>query len=245
MVFNPEDERLAGPRCRNCHRGSSGCGSCHNTSGGVNPSDALSREDQEALAAASWDYENNVWRSDITNLFMILLTGDVNNTAGKAYTMYNLTTTGDGQDNQISQHLTQDGLTGMFKKSRTVAWNANWRTSETTVSAECSDDGFSWPHRTLGWKMLKDDLFGLDFDGTAVDVGQYRSYAVDVSTLDPNRDKNVDTSGQGLKAHDLDSVCLDCHNPTVWNATSSSDHDDDLMNPYDDKDDDVLLRGLP
>jgi hypothetical protein len=79
--------------------------------------------------------------------------------------------------------------------------------------------------------MLKDDLFGLDFDGSAIGVGDTRTYG--------------ESSPASLKAHDLDSVCLDCHNPTIWNATSSLDHVDDPANPADDRDDDLLLRGLP
>lgn len=236
MQFNPEDEQLGGPRCRNCHRGSSGCGGCHNTNGGVNPSLSLSREEREDLAAQNVEYATGYWRSDITHFFRILMQ-DPNASNSKAYTMYNLTSTSDGQNNEISQAVSDMNYlkTGIIKQSRSVTMaNNDWRKAPDIVNSTCSDDGLSWPHRTLGWKMLKDDLFGIDVTGrtdgqsTVVNAGDTRQFG-----------------GYNAKAHDLDSVCLDCHNPTVWNATSSSDHVDDLANPYDDKDDDLLLRGLP
>jgi hypothetical protein len=164
----------------------------------------------------------------------------------KAYTMYNLRQTADGlQVNGISESLyaNQTANTsytpspvmtvGMLKQSRTATWQANWRSSDTrtAANASCSDDGFSWPHRTLGWKMLKDDLFGIDTstngDGQPrlVSVGETRSF-----------------NGSNAAAHDVDSVCLDCHNPTIWNATSAATHTDTADNPYND---DLLMRGLP
>ncbi|MBS3908458.1 MAG: hypothetical protein KGZ93_02295 [Actinobacteria bacterium] len=236
MQFNPEDEQLGGPRCRNCHRGSSGCGGCHNANDGVNPSLSLTREQQEDLAASNVDYKTGMWRSDITQFFRILM-GDPNHADSKAYTLYNLTKTSDGQANQISQAISDAYLqTGIIKQSRSTSWGANsgWRTDPNKLNVSCSDDGLSWPHRTLGWKMLKDDLFGIDVigltDGTSkvIGVGETRTFG-----------------GYNAKTHDLDSVCLDCHNPTIWNATSASDHVDNLADPNDDMDDDVMLRGLP
>ena len=123
---------------------------------------------------------------------------------------------------------------GFFKKSQTVNWDTNWRNetdvyTPSEVAAICGDDGFSWPHRTLGWKMLKDDLFGLNFDGTSVAVGGGRFDGTTTHT-----------------AHDLDSVCLDCHNPTIWNATSASNHvDAPPTGNADDYNDELLTRGLP
>ena len=38
-----------------------------------------------------------------------------------------------------------------------------------TLDDPCLDGGFSFPHRTLGENMLKDELFGIDFDGTSID----------------------------------------------------------------------------
>lgn len=170
--------------------------------------------------------------------------GDSTSTALKALTMYNLTQTTDGQSNGISVSLNanqtaNEGFTpspvmtvGILHNSRTVTpANANWRSDEGRVNINCSDDGFSWPHRTLGWKMLKDDLFGIDINSAPggaiklVSVGETRVYGSNNS-----------------KAHDVDSVCLDCHNPTIWNATSSATHTDTADNPYND---DLLMRGLP
>lgn len=150
------------------------------------------------------------------------------------YTKYELGQTSNEVINGVSDILTTgagvNAVVGQHKTSRSVTWSTNWRTVD-GASAVCGDDGFSWPHRTLGWKMLKDDLFGLDFDGDPISVGDTRTYG--------------GNSPASLKAHDLDSVCLDCHNPTIWNATSALDHVDDPANPADNYDDDVLMRGLP
>ncbi|PIU27870.1 hypothetical protein, partial [Candidatus Aquicultor secundus] len=168
-------------------------------------------------------------------------TGTANNYA--PYTMYKtykISKTSDDQTNAVEMSLlatpTVSGpkYTQILKNSRTVEWSTAWRSSTIPITATCSDDGFSWPHRTLGWKMLKDDLFGIDIGGDGaghpklVSVGETRSVQFG-----------------GGKAHDVDSVCLDCHNPTVWGATSSSNHTDTAGTTIDDKNDDLLLRGLP
>jgi len=202
MVFNPEDGENFGPHCRNCHKGSSRCSVCH--AGGAYTVDSTIAAD---------------------------------NTAGKS--LYTMSKTSTGDTNTIGSKtdlVAADGFNtlGFFKKSRTVDWSTDWRSSETTVAigavdGDCADDGFSWPHRTLGWKMLKDDLFGLDFDNnTTIDVGQSRTFGTE--TIGP--------------AHDLDSVCLDCHNPTIWNATGPS-HVDDPNETSDNHNDELLTRGLP
>jgi len=114
-------------------------------------------------------------------------------------------------------------------------WPVDWDTTSAAVSATCSNDGFSWPHRTMGYMMLKDELFGLDRDGTVVGVGGTKVVYIN----DPSNPSTWTT--EAIAAHDLDSVCLDCHNPNIWNASSYSSH-----NPangiYDDQ---LLLRGLP
>ncbi len=187
------------------------------------------------------------WWHDVTTT-----AAGTTSTAAKAYTAYNLKMTSDNASNGISAALESTfnwnpgyevgasfnpvTTVGMAKQSRTIAWQANWRDSDTrtAVNNNCSDDGFSWPHRTLGWKMLKDDLFGIDIGGDnsghpkLVSVGETRSYA-----------------GSGTAAHDVDSVCLDCHNPTIWNASSTMNHTDSASSSTDDYNDDVLLRGLP
>ncbi|WP_286976172.1 hypothetical protein [Candidatus Aquicultor secundus] len=77
--------------------------------------------------------------------------------------------------------------------------------SDINCSPDCISLGISWPHRTLAWKMLKDELFGVDIDGKPIDVGQVRDHLVTQLSL------------ASQPAQDLDSVCLDCHNPRIWN----------------------------
>jgi len=259
MQFNPEDTTMAGPHCRNCHKGSSGCGACHNS----NPAmDIHVNSDTAGAAEAGLAADNG--RAAITGLFaamidmaagadpsgvgsMLPLLGYTTGTAGNyaPYTTYKTykTTykTSDGQTNEVEMSLLATPTVGgpkytqILKNSRTVDWSTTWRSSTIPITATCSDDGFSWPHRTLGWKMLKDDLFGIDTGGDGaghpklVSVGETRSVQFG-----------------GGKAHDVDSVCLDCHDPTVWGATSSSNHTDTAGTTIDDnKNDDLLLRGLP
>ncbi|MCL6472421.1 MAG: hypothetical protein K6T91_06365 [Firmicutes bacterium] len=224
---------MGGPRCRNCHRGSSGCGGCHNTSGGVNPSLALTKQEQEAEAA-----DNT--RTDITQFFMMAM-GDPNHTQYKAYTMYNLTRNANGDPvNDISLAYSDTNLkTQIIKVSRKVNWGApgsDWRTNPGVSSSTCSDDGLSWPHRTLGYMMLKDDLFGIDVVGNTDGTSQ---------AIGPNQIRQF--GGLNAKTHDIDSVCLDCHNPTTWagGGAGVEGHTDTPGTTADDKYDDVILRGLP
>lgn len=130
---------------------------------------------------------------------------------------------------------------------RYVEWPTDWDTTEAAVSYQCADNGFYWPHRTMGFMMLKDQLFGLDFDGTPVAAGEVRDGVPNGWTWDEPAWRTTDTTPGlwGQAAHDLDSVCLDCHNPNIWNATSYTDHVDDPADPNDDFDDELILRGLP
>jgi len=56
--------------------------------------------------------------------------------------------------------------------------------------------------------MLKDEMFGLNFNGT--------------ETVGPDTTRSVQpgapTSISGQPAHNLDSACIECHNPSVWNT---------------------------
>jgi len=61
------------------------------------------------------------------------------------------------------------------------------------IGEPCLDGGFSFPHRTLGVNMLKDELFGVDFDGTPIAAGQVRT--TNASTL---------AAGAGTEASDGD-----------------------------------------
>ncbi|HEY3375277.1 MAG TPA: hypothetical protein VGK02_09465 [Candidatus Aquicultor sp.] len=246
MKFNPEDGLDTGPRCRNCHKGSSGCGACHNTDplhpvNGINTTTVT----KDALAA-----DNS--RAGITFLFAAMFDmahaydAGVPAMGAESYapiTRYETTHTATGLANGVAQlasvmTVTANGvaMSGQVKKSRTVSWSSGWRTNPGILASTCNDDGLSFPHRTLGWKMLKDDLFGIDPGKAGTLVGE-----VAVVTAGTQR---TGTYGTGSAVHDLDSVCLDCHNPTVWNATSARNYTDGSL-PGDDYNDDLLLRGLP
>ncbi|MHB8841839.1 MAG: hypothetical protein ACYC56_08650 [Candidatus Aquicultor sp.] len=124
----------------------------------------------------------------------------------------------------------------------TTMRSEDWRAgSNVAISSSCCDDGFSWPHKTMGWKMLKDGLFGVDFDGvTPIAPGESRtlpSGAVTESVLNSSENSQSPTPlalvsefDHSQVADDLDSVCLDCHNPYVWNPQEQTD---------------LLLKGIP
>ena len=137
----------------------------------------------------------------------------------------------------------------------TAAYTPNWtataaltnyapqswaRLSAVTGGTECLDGGFTWPHRTLGDNMLKDELFGVNFDGTLASFGTTRSanglqVGADIDGADRNWElwvaetRNVTSiipavsgdSGALLNTpvENLDSVCIDCHgDATYWNG---------------------------
>lgn len=167
-VFDPEDDKNNGPTCRSCHRGSSDCSICHDTSAEIN---GMVRWPREAYANPG------------------------------------------------------------FKHEKDVSYPNDWRTSaDINVGSACCNDGFDWPHKTLSWKMLKDNLFGVDFDGeTFVGPGETRSIPQGSDVPQEYIDK-IQASGVLGPVHDLDSVCLDCHNPNIWNPQYKND---------------LLLKGLP
>jgi len=242
MKFNPEDGQITGPRCRNCHRGSSGCGACHNEA---------PYQLNDPNATDEMKVENG--RASITELFaaMFQMIGQMDTDTVHMYTPYtdyNMLQTSNDLDNQISQSLflVDKNIVGQIKQSRSVEWTSTLRTVD-GANVSCGDDGLSWPHRTLGWKMLKDDLFGID-------IGDPDNDGTGDSDLVAPGSARRGTIGTGMEAHDLDSVCLDCHNPTIWNASkNTTDPDDPTKNTHfdstgsdvDDFDDDLLMRGLP
>ncbi len=248
--FNPEDGIDGGPRCRMCHKGSSGCGGCHN-------------DGTEGIATDTASVAADNSRDVVTFLFAAMF--DMGGLSGYfgadspstyfPYTKFKLTTTSQGEINPINMALTKDKVTGLtnafapariLKNSRTVSWTTGWRSSVDVNNPTCSDDGLSWPHRTLGWKMLKDDLFGIDVTG---------STGGGSTVVGPGATRSMKIMGTAINsaAHDLDSVCLDCHNPTVWNAASTMNHTDTVVpdsaghdtQTYDNNYDETLLRGLP
>ncbi|HEY3375276.1 MAG TPA: hypothetical protein VGK02_09460 [Candidatus Aquicultor sp.] len=260
MKFSPEDANNMGPLCRNCHRGSSACNACHN-SGGIsaltaaidpgeweeNPTGGIPNNGQGAFTLIASIAANNLARNTVYGVAL--------NNGGYAgastYNPYSVSI----NYNQATSTDTTTNAGFLFKLGRTETWDANWRRSPIAVtpgqtlsggvSQPCSDNGFSWPHRTLGWKMLKDDLFGLDFDGTTVMAGQVRDAALSASETTATAGSASNIAGAALAGavtHDIDSVCLDCHNPTVWNANGTTHTDTGGNTIYNDE---LLLRGLP
>ncbi len=114
------------------------------------------------------------------------------------------------------------------------------------LNGKCLDGGFSWPHRTLGANLLKDELYGVDFDGSPVAFGGTRTTnggdataTADVISLgDPAKFSGTDfalwtgetrNSTSIIKAvredsgaletatvENLDSVCIDCHGDATY-----------------------------
>jgi len=105
--------------------------------------------------------------------------------------------------------------------------------TSSVVGAPCLDGGFSFPHRTLGANMLKDELYGIDFDGAPVAAGVARTlnggaqvaqdttFSVGGDAFWIGEKQNSGSlsaavrtdSGalEGALAENLDSVCIDCH----------------------------------
>jgi len=139
----------------------------------------------------------------------------------------------------------------------------------TDVAGECLDGGFSFPHRTLGANLLKDELYGVDFDGSLVDVGDTRSfasmtaisvdwaidnYAVEwgqsiTSETSPTLPSTIPTGSamvwedgeqlDGVAAENMDSVCIDCH------GDATTWNGDDSATYEGTKGWELLWKGLP
>jgi hypothetical protein len=118
------------------------------------------------------------------------------------------------------------------------------------LNGKCIDGGFSFPHRTLGANMLKDELYGIDFDGTVVAFGGSRGlnggaapdgsgkFSIDSAaagtdfvlwTGSNNASSAIpavasDTSGlEGAAVENLDSVCIDCHgDASYWKGDAEA-----------------------
>jgi hypothetical protein len=139
---------------------------------------------------------------------------------------------------------------------------ASVRTSAiVAVNGQCLDGGFSYPHRTMGANMLKDAMYGVDFNGDKIAAGFTRtvpaafggSYLTDFFDGGTSFESTKSIAGQ--RAQNLDSVCLDCHgNATYWNGdavkatfVSGNPLDDpaDGMQMWDINAWSLLLKGLP
>lgn len=124
----------------------------------------------------------------------------------------------------------------------------NYRASAVAnaISGQCLDGGFSFPHRTLGKDMLKDELYGVDFDGSVIAAGEVRdAVALGTMTNQYLTENNAATSIvpavqndvpglAGQAAENLDSVCIDCHgDATYWNGDNAA------------LEREMMLKGLP
>jgi len=69
----------------------------------------------------------------------------------------------------------QPGLPTLGEYKSTYQAQAYLHTSAVAgLNGQCIDGGFSWPHRTLGANLLKDELYGVNFDGSQAIVGGVR-----------------------------------------------------------------------
>jgi hypothetical protein len=135
------------------------------------------------------------------------------------------------------------GLEGKTKYIQSAYVKAD---AVTNIAGKCIDGGFSYPHRTLGVNLLKDTLWGVDFDGNPLAVNGIRGAnggsAVTTSAVAayfgksaddyfgrsdvayPESGNGFDTKIVGAAAENLDSVCIDCHgNATAWNPQATVD----------------------
>jgi len=141
---------------------------------------------------------------------------------------------------------------------------ASVRTSAVSnINGKCLDGGFSYPHRTLGVNMLKDNLWGVNFDGTPVAAGQvrtmngvaaYQAASDDLNSwfdaTDPGRSFES-TAVLGQVAHNLDSVCIDCHGDATYYTGDQYKATFTSYNPLNPSQSwtiegwNLLLKGLP
>jgi len=129
--------------------------------------------------------------------------------------------------------------------------------ASSTINAQCIDGGFSYPHRTLGYNMLKDEIWGVDFDGTPIAVGVARGTAlVPLDEYAPVWGASHSTESTGMAdfmwgwtengeqregqiTENLDSVCIDCHgDSTYWNGDDAAGYS--TADGWD-----LLFKGLP
>jgi len=143
------------------------------------------------------------------------------------------------------------------------------------LNGKCIDGGFSFPHRTLGANMLKDELFGVDFDGTPVAFGDSRStnggaapsQSATMSTGDFamwTGEKQNSTSViaavksdnpalENTAVENMDSVCIDCHgdatyyndSASVFTTITTSANPDGTYGAGEKGGWELLLKGLP
>jgi hypothetical protein len=129
------------------------------------------------------------------------------------------------------------------------------KSAVTGNDGRCVDAGFTWPHRTLGANLLGDELYGVDFDGTVVAAGEYRT---DPNMLEAGYMSGQDyafepTVGMWMPAPDptssialspaenLDSLCITCHGDATYWAGDTDTHR--ITTPSEGWE--LVLKGLP
>jgi predicted CXXCH cytochrome family protein len=76
------------------------------------------------------------------------------------------------------------GTTVLTEGETTFMPNSYVHVSATAqLSGQCVDGGFSFPHRTLGANLLKDELYGIDYDGTPVAPGEPRDSGLQIDLM--------------------------------------------------------------
>jgi hypothetical protein len=150
---------------------------------------------------------------------------------------------------------------------QSVFWPVSYQQNSAVanVNGQCVDGGFSFPHRTLAVNLLKDQLWGVDFDGTSIAYGVARGTAAgnaniaaivaaggltpspsgkpSIANTMPVGSVTPTTALMGVATENLDSVCIDCHgNATYWNPTTalSTDQFGTGATGWE-----LLLKGLP
>jgi hypothetical protein len=149
---------------------------------------------------------------------------------------------------------------------KSVYWPNSFQANSAVanINGQCIDGGFSFPHRTLGANMLKDQLFGIDFDGAPIAQGVARGTAgtsadlsnliaagftsptgsLGVNPLPYGSKTNPNGSLIGASTENLDSVCIDCHGDATYYDPSGTY---DAVNPFGGTATgwELLLKGLP
>jgi len=104
------------------------------------------------------------------------------------------------------------------------------RSAVANLSGQCIDAGFSWPHRTLAVNMLPDEVYGVDFDGSPVAPGEYRSdpetlvtgfladqpFASEPATTAWKPFVDTQARVATAVAENLDGVCIACHGDATY-----------------------------
>jgi len=80
-----------------------------------------------------------------------------------------------GKVNVSSAYTSTLGAVGNRTSYASQSFIRQSAVASTAAGVPCLDGGFSFPHRTLGENMLKDELFGIDFDGTAIAANVVRT----------------------------------------------------------------------